>query len=154
VKRHLKRYKKKYSEDRLNNGWFVMDGHAGAKFAHIMENCSPCITRSRGGSQGHYVTKLKRCMTVDELGRLQGFGQGIIRAYRQAEPDTSKLGAAFGDAMSINVLCRLIPRVLQAAGLVKRGSVRDIWDAADELLGQAAGRRMPDDLYNEVAITS
>ena len=36
------------------------------------------------------------------------------------------VGAAFGDAMSINVLMRVVPRALYAAGLIQRLPF-DIW---------------------------
>ena len=145
VKHHLKLYRKKLS-NKTDNKRFVMDGRAGSKFAHIMLDCSPCITRCRGSSHGHFVTKLNRFMQVEEIGRLQGFSQEAIEAYTQAEPNSSKLGAAFGDSMSINVLMRLIPKVLHSAGLAEPG--KDIWEASTNLLGSTPGRNMPDELYN------
>lgn len=133
--------------DKLKKRMYVVDANAGKSFRHAMAGCSPCITRSRGRSNGHYLFALSRFMSCEEIGRLQGFPIKTIKALQLAAPDAD-LGGAFGDAMSLNILLRLLPRVLYAAGLVR--SVVDMWGDVHQTLGRAT-RTMPDDLYKAAA---
>lgn len=87
-------------------------------------NESPTITASRGRS-GFYVTKLGRRLRVKESLRLQGIR--LLRiSVKKAKLTQSQVGAAAGNAMSQNVLERLLPRVLKRAGLLDR--VNDPWE--------------------------
>lgn len=83
---------------------------------HWMVGCCPCITRARGGT-GFYVPSRGRRLTVKEQLRLQGLPTVILN-HRQGVTDR-QLGQMIGNAMSGNVLCALVPCVLEAAGLVQ-----------------------------------
>jgi hypothetical protein len=49
-------------------------------------------------------------MTIADIGRLQGATTIMVQALVEAAVgDTSKVGRALGDALSINVLMRLVP---------------------------------------------
>lgn len=39
-----------------------------------------------------------------------------------------KVGGGFGDAMSLSVLMRVLPRALQSAGLLKDDKFDDVWE--------------------------
>lgn len=63
-----------------------------------------------------------------------------MKATGQTEGD---IGAAIGDAMSINVLMRLLPLILESSGLGSVNKTRfDVWKDS----GNAHGV-MPDSLY-------
>ena len=105
---------------------YVLDANAGKKFRHIMLDCSPCLTRARAQKGGHFVTALRRMMNINEIGRLQGCPTSVTTALRDSAASDEAVGAAFGDAMSINVLMRVVPRALRAVGLLKELPF-DIW---------------------------
>jgi hypothetical protein len=94
---------------------YVLDAHAGNDFRHIMLDCSTCLTRARAQRGGHFVTALRRMMTVQEIGRLQGCPTSVTNALRGSHVTDDGIGAAFGDAMRINVRMRVLPRALYAA---------------------------------------
>ena len=85
--------------------------------AHWMRGRCPCITRTRGAS-GFYVPCRGRRLTLKERLRLQGLPTDIIK-HRDGITDR-QLGQMIGNAMSGNVLCALVPRVLDAAALWPR----------------------------------
>lgn len=121
---------------------YVLDAHAGNDFRHIMLDCSPCLTRARAQSGGHFVTALRRMMTVQEIGRLQGCPTSVTNALRGSHVTDDGIGAAFGDAMSINVLMRVLPRALYAAGLLRELPI-DMWARQPPAQGL-----LPDVMYN------
>jgi DNA-cytosine methyltransferase len=120
--------------------WAVVDTCAGPTFAHVMFGCCPCLTKARGGQDGHYVIPLRRKLNIHEIGALQGIPKAWVDAMLEAVPDKPTVGRAIGDAMSLNVIMRLLPRVLVAAGLLDT-LPPDVWAAPPP-----AGVRMPD--YN------
>lgn len=82
---------------------------------HWMQGLCPCITRARGGS-GFYVPSRGRRLTLKERLRFQGLPATAILKNRDGITD-QQLGQMIGNAMSGNVLCALVPCVLEAAGL-------------------------------------
>lgn len=82
---------------------------------HAMKDCCPCITRARGGT-GFYLPSRGRRLTLGERLRLQGLPLAYLR-HRQGVSDR-QLGMMIGNAMSGNVLARLLGRVLHACGMV------------------------------------
>ena len=92
---------------------------------HIMRDRSPCITRTRGGTR-FYLPSRGRRMSLKEQLRLQGLPAQYLD-YREGISDR-QLGMMIGNAMSGNVLGRLLPRVLLACGLVgSPAEVRTPW---------------------------
>ena len=96
----------------------ILDVEAGEQYRNCMRNVCPCITRSRGNSGGYYIMSLGRRTSVTEMGRLQGFSDDTL-AVLSKKLGRSALGAALGNAMSMNVLDRLLPRVCFSAGFIK-----------------------------------
>jgi len=106
---------------------YVLDVGASPKFRCMMLDCSPCLTKLRAGTGGHFITCLRQTMTIADVGRLQGAPTALVNALVEAAGgDTSKVGRALGDAMSINVLMRLLPRALWSAGVIDALPF-DIW---------------------------
>ena len=58
-------------------------------------------------------------MQVVEMARLQGLPSSLAREFLDAVGGDEKIvGQGVGDAMSLNVLMRVLPRALQAAALI------------------------------------
>ena len=95
---------------------FDLDGVA----PHAMKNCCPCITRARGGA-GFYLPSRGRRLTLGERLRLQGLPLAYLRR-RQGVSDR-QLGMMIGNAMSGNVLARLLAKLLPACARLAASSV-------------------------------
>ena len=63
------------------------------------------------------MAKQKRQMTIIEMMKLQGIRPQTVEGWSAFLSDAA-MGAALGNAMSVNVLERLVPRALKAAGLI------------------------------------
>jgi hypothetical protein len=81
-------------------------------------------------------------MTVHEMAALQGVPRNILDRMLATTQTPADVGAALGDAMSINVLMRILPRALASAGLIADGQCTDIWKSSTAIAGV-----MPDALY-------
>lgn len=103
---------------------YVIDLDASVRFRSVMKDRTMCMTKSR--ASGFWVTTRGRRMTVDEMLRCQG----MERCFKQVVSDRA-LGAQIGNAMSQNIIERLLIRLLPAAGLVsKEYPLHDRWAAA------------------------
>jgi DNA (cytosine-5)-methyltransferase 1 len=89
----------------------------------------PCLTARRGN--GHWVTNRGRRLTHEEMMRLQGMNPNN---FMIAVPE-SQLGKQLGNTMSVNVIERVLVRLLPAAKLVRHGQLKDHWKS-----GQAVRR--------------
>ena len=73
------------------------------------------------------VSRLKRRLHVVEMARLQGLTSHMAREFLDAAGGDEKIvGQGVGDAMSLNVLMRVLPRALDAAGLIDTMPL-DVW---------------------------
>ena len=80
--------------------------------------CLP-LTASRTRNGGHYLTTEKRKLTVNEMLRLQGIAPRAVVGWAD-HVSSSNFRFAIGNAMSGNVLQRIIPRALYCAGLLPK----------------------------------
>jgi hypothetical protein len=87
----------------------------------------------------------KRMTTTDELGRLQGFPTWAVDKMLSTSANAGDIRFAIGNAMSVNVLVRLLPRVLHSAGMLK-AKPRDIWKHMSSKSAKAF-KKLPDDMY-------
>jgi DNA (cytosine-5)-methyltransferase 1 len=101
---------------------FTIDHGSSAYRCSVMEDAVMCMTKSRAG--GHWVTSRGRTMNLDEMLRCQG----MERCFKQVTTDR-QLGSMIGNAMSQNVLERLLIKVLPAAGLASGRPLFDRWAA-------------------------
>jgi hypothetical protein len=78
------------------------------------------------------------------MAALQGLPGPIIHRLTNTSVSGGNVGAAIGDAMSINVLMRLIPAALACAGMISERQAKkiDFWKNASKTSGM-----MPDALY-------
>ena len=98
---------------------------------HGMLGKSPGLTRTRAAAGGHWITTRWRLMSIPEMLRLQG----LSPALNCAGITDRQMGCMIGNAMSVNVLERLLVRLLPAVGLVSRACLRDRWARLDAMSG-------------------
>ena len=93
---------------------------------HYMEGCSPCLTRTRCGSGGHWISSRGRRMLRVELERLQGVPPGRL----QLPPGVTErqYQQMLGNAFTVSVIGRVILRLLQTVGLLSP-NVQDVWSS-------------------------
>jgi len=99
-----------------------------------MVDMSPCITVARG--KGHWVTNRGRRLMKEEIMRLQGMNPTTFKVVVSA----GQLGRQLGNTMSVNVVERLLCKVLPAAKLVRKNEVEDRWANGKALKELAATR--------------
>ena len=109
--------------DRHSHDDVVVVDLDGSK-VHWMRGISPCLTRSRA-AVGFYLPVRGRRMTLAERFRLQGIPLGVLKRRRGISD--RQLGMMVGNALSLNVLERLLVRMLRACGL--RKPLHDRWAA-------------------------
>ena len=88
---------------------WIMDCDGSPSFTKAFMGVSPCITRSRG--QGHWLSCMGRRMNLKEVLRLQGFADSFENVVTERQ-----LRLMLGNGMSLNVLERILCRLLPAAG--------------------------------------
>ena len=71
------------------------------------------------------MTQRRRMMSVSELCRLQGLPPNRVR-YRKAKVSRMKFARAIGNIMSVSVLVRLLPALLNNAGLAATGRFDEV----------------------------
>ena len=74
-----------------------------------MLEVSPCLTRSH--YRGHWITNKNRRLTLKEMMRLQGMNPENITI----KGTPTQQGQQLGNAMSVNVIQRVIQSSLKAA---------------------------------------
>lgn len=88
---------------------------------HGMLGQSPCLTRTRAAAGGHWISTRSRLMSIPEMLRLQGMSPDL----NAAGISVRQMGCMIGNAMSVNVLERLLVRLLPAVGLLNSACLRD-----------------------------
>lgn len=111
VKRIVRRYAKE-GKDPLRRTYCI-DAESTPQFCTVAEDRVMCMTKSR--ASGHWVSSRGRRMNLNEMLRLQG----MEKCFKQVVTDR-QLGAQIGNAMSQNVLERILIQLLPAAGLIDR----------------------------------
>ena len=92
---------------------YIVDCDASPSRTKHMWDVSPCITRSR--QNGHWITNQQRRMNKAEMLRLQGMDPSKF----VIDVSSSKLGQQIGNAMSVNVIERILIAALKAANIVR-----------------------------------
>ena len=127
----------------------IVDIHASRQYVTVKQDACPCITATRGRQQGFLILTQNRLTSIQELGRLQGFPTCVIDKLCR-DKQSSIVGHALGNAMAVNILVRILPRLLHSAGLLPE-AIPDIWKKAANIKKL---KRLPDDLYAEDALQS
>lgn len=134
----------------------VLDVGSSERWQSRQSDLCPCLIRSRCFSNGYYLPKQLRRLTLAECGRMQGVPRRLLehiesfltRKGKCAHDAAAKkhIMAALGDSMSVNVLMRVLARALPAAGLWPYSLSRmDPWTSNC----QAKLGRLVDKLYSD-----
>ena len=77
----------------------------------------PCLTRTRAGSGGYWVTSVAGLLTTREMLRLQGLPERLIDTARTVGVTDRQLRQMIGNAMSVNLLVVVLNTLLRAVGV-------------------------------------
>ena len=100
--------------DALSIPAVVDHGSTGLNFAI---GYSPCITKARATTHGHWVTCLQKEMSINDMVRLQGVPEWRVRGWKSHIREGHFLGI-IGNAIPVPLLERILMRALYAAGLI------------------------------------
>lgn len=100
--------------DALRSQYIADIGGSRTRLSY-MEGVSPCLTRSRAASGGHWLTWKQRKMTISEILALQGVSLGRIP---QGVLSDRQLGGIAGNAVPVPLLRRVMKALFTAAGLL------------------------------------
>merc|ERR1712060_567403 len=113
----------KQGVDPLREAWLVDCDSTRAR-CKWQKDRTPCITCGR--AKGHWITNRGRRLSKAEMMRLQGMTpEGFKVVVSQCQ-----LGKQIGNAMSCNILERILVRLLPAAGLYPAVQLHDRWESA------------------------
>ena len=152
--KNLRSQRKKLEETYVNpdQTTCLIDVFASPKFAQSKVGACPCITATRGSQGGFYITNRNRMTTMMELGRLQGWPtKCILRMFNAPGVSRKQVGHSIGNGMTVNVMLRLLPRVLYSAGLIAE-KPKDKWKHANFWNNEerAKYKQLPDDMYRDM----
>ena len=105
----------------------VVDASAG-KFQGAVKNHVPTILCSRA-HKSFYLPALRRFLTLQEVALQQGVETDVLEVFLGTGLAERKLAECMGNAVSINLLERVLPDLLRAAGLTGDRPV-DVWALA------------------------
>ena len=95
--------------------------HGGGK---LFVDVSPCLTKSRCETGGHWLLNLNRKMTIDEMARLQGIPDGRLQIPKAATEKRYK--GMLGNAFTVSVVGRIALSLLRTIGIAGP-EVKDPW---------------------------
>ena len=95
---------------------YSLDIWSGRDYPGRMTDRVPCITRTRGGAGGFYITSVQRLLTVEEMLNLQGLPLSYRGVARREGVSDRQLGMMVGNAIATNVLRAILPRMLTKIG--------------------------------------
>lgn len=123
--------------------WFVLDPLSNPRARKlIMGGMVPCATAAK---------LMGLFLTVYDIGALQGLPANAVAAMLAAlDNDRTTLGNLLSDAMSINVIMRILSTALFSAGLVAT-PVLDHWASAPAIVaGASSALKLPEALYTSI----
>ena len=97
----------------------------------------PCLTRTRGGSGGHWSFSRQRFLTTAELYRLMGNDPDRLNIPLGVSDRQVRL--MIGNAWDISLIKRVLYRLLPASGLVRKRQLgsdpRSMQDSDSDCVG-------------------
>ena len=94
---------------------FALDVFSGFT-PHYMLDKVPCLTRTRAGSGGYYISCLSRCLTVEEMLNLQGLPVSYLERARECRVTDRQLALMVGNAIPTIMLQVLLCRIITKLG--------------------------------------
>ena len=125
-KRNFKKAMQGCKENNIDpmSEYVFVDVDAGKKFGQWKLDVLPCLTASRGKRGGFFCTALRRRLTPEECLRFQGFKM-TRKTWEKHGLTACEMGEAAGNAMSVNVVQRILVNLLRATDLCR--DVEDPW---------------------------
>ena len=93
-----------------------LDIWSGREHSHRMTNKVPCLTRSRCGNGGFFITSVHRLLTVEEMLNLQGLPISYRAKARRVGISDRQIGLMVGNAIATNAIKPILGRMLTAIG--------------------------------------
>ena len=105
--------------DRPHEKMFTVDAHSGRGSPSTMLDKIPCLTRTRAGCGGFFLTPrdFRRFLCVEEMLNLQGLPVTFRGLARDQRITDRQLAMMVGNAIPTNVLMLLLARMLTMVGL-------------------------------------
>ena len=94
----------------------VVDTGSSERFASFGIDICPCLTRTRASGFGYWCSTKGGPLSTADMCRLQGFDEKELD-WANSGVTAHQFAGCLGNAMSVNVLHHLIPRVLYYAKL-------------------------------------
>ena len=95
----------------------------GGSRMHMMHNCSPCLTKARAVSGGHWLASRGRYMSEQEMMRLMGVGIDVptgwtkVRVRRPDDVTNSQWRGIIGNAIPVTLLQRVLVALFDLGNL-------------------------------------
>lgn len=105
--------------------------------------CFPTITSSRASALSYYAPYRRQKLSAVELGRLQGLPDDLTEQM-ETRCGTRVVGAAIGNALSLNVVERVLRNLLWASSLVSE-LPSDFWQCLGPLPATGAWKRIAEE---------
>ena len=113
----------------LRHNTIVVDIGSSPNWLNYRTNSFPTVTRSRGRCAAYWVIINgigAKCDCYDLLA-IQGFNPNAFKNFNNVV-SKQQIGAMAGNAMSCNVLERLLPAVLDSVGIHASNPKPDLWE--------------------------
>ncbi len=91
----------------------------GGSKPHWLTDSFPTITASRGSAQAFFSTCRMRCVTVEELMKLQGANMEVLQGWEQ-HISGRQMGHICGNAMTVSVVQRIVRQLCMAMDIPVR----------------------------------
>ncbi len=104
----------------------VVDIGCTARFANYKVDCFPTITAERAANFGWWLVRHGRRIDLPDLLKLQGIPADFFD-FEGAGVSKQRVAHMCGNAMSVNVLERLLPKVLASIGVHASTPQGDTW---------------------------
>ncbi len=111
--------KHKISETHVSQETYIINVGASALRGggSQMHGRSPCLTRTRCGGGGHWVSNKGRMLTLKEMECLQGFPCGAGGLRRPVGVTDRQYAKMLGNAFTVSVVGRVALGLLRAVGV-------------------------------------
>ena len=98
----------------MTETWFI-DFHASKSRVHVSKNVCPCLTRTRAGMKGYWVTSRGSLLTTQQMLALQGIKPGRL-VMPLGKCTHRQIDSAIGNAVCVPVLQAILTRACQSLG--------------------------------------
>ena len=91
------------------------------RLLELASGYTPCLTRTRAASGGHWIPELGLFLAVEEILNLMGLPLSVAKTARAAGLTHVQIAHMAGNAIPTNILMILLARLLTIIGLQGSG---------------------------------